>query len=327
MFAFANYKGLKMNKATLKSRATLLGKVFAEKGVTLARAEQLDLVAQLEGARDWHHASGEVKGRAVSAENIPLDSLQLEAAQAYCEGDFLDVKSKADVAAKGDMLFHFLMDEIGDIQGNREEAVNLMRQASEELDSLADALEANAQQLENALVAKSSTTLPLKAEKLAATDAKGVPVDWRVRWLTNRLGETDIVDAYGHQDLRNWLDRHPAELKKLWEVCLEEMAFVAELNGVRGVLYEVEMTTTESEGTDKDGTPRCSVSADARRAQLQRQVAEMEVEHPKVTWVVAGPTGMWDGRVGVWGFCPEAQLLTKDEAHAVVDSLVKKFYS
>lgn len=323
MFVSANYKGLKMNKSTLKSRATLIGKVFEVKGVKLSRAEQLELVAKLEGARGWNHASGELRDGAAPAENTPLDALQLEVAKAYCAGDFSEVVDTSGVAAKGDMLFHFAMAEVGDVKGNRDEAVNLMRQASQELENLADALEDNSHQ---AQIAPAPVAKAIEYDKLEATDSHGVPLKWRIRYLTNRFGEDDIVDAYGSQDLRDWLNGHPAELAKMWDVCLGEMAFVVELNGVRGVLYEVELDTAEADRSLPDGGSHCQVTEAERRVQLQQGVAELEAEHPNLTWAVIGPDGMWDGRLGVWGFFPEAKLITKDEAQAVVDTLVEKFY-
>lgn len=314
-----------MNKATLKSRATLIGKAFEQKGVKLSRAEQLDLVAKLEGARGWNHASGELKDGAAPAENIPLDSLQLEVAKAYCDGDFVEVVDTSGVAAKGDMLFHFAMAEVGDIKGNRDEAVNLMRQASNELENLADALEENGSKA-GSLAAPAAAATSSKGPFKVVTSS-GKTVDWSMLFLTDRFGDCEQAGAYGNRkDLADWDKREPAAYDKLWSVCLEEMAFVVELNGVRGVLYETEIMTTESEGLDETGKPRCSVSEAERRLELQRKAGEFEKDHPQFSWVVADPDCMWDGRLGIWGFCPESQLITKDEAHAVIDTLINKFY-
>lgn len=310
-----------MNKATLKSRATLIGKAFAEKGVTLTRAEQLDLVAKLEGARGWNHASGELKDGAAPAESTPLNALQLEVAQAYCGGDFSHVTDTAGVKAQGDMLFHFVMAETGDTQGNRDDAVSLLRQAAVELEDLADALESS--QLGQGIMAPPK---PVKTVLQVVTPTEKT-VDWDMFFLTNRFGETEQAGVYGGRtDLADWDKREPQAYDKLWSVCLDEMAFVVELNGARGVLYEVEVMTTESEGLDSNGKPYCSVSEADRKVQLLRQIGELEKEHPQLTWVLADQDEIVDGRLGVWGFCPESQLITKDEAHAVVDSLIRKFY-
>ncbi len=45
-----------MKVEQLKSQATLLGKLFAEKGIKLPRAEQLDFAARFNGARNWQIA-------------------------------------------------------------------------------------------------------------------------------------------------------------------------------------------------------------------------------------------------------------------------------
>lgn len=51
-----------MKVEQLKSQATLLGKLFAEKGVKLSRAEQLDFVARFNGTRNWQVAEASTAG-------------------------------------------------------------------------------------------------------------------------------------------------------------------------------------------------------------------------------------------------------------------------
>jgi hypothetical protein len=138
MFAFAKFQRTNMNKATLKSRASLLGKVFESKGVTLTRAEQLNLVAQLEGARDWHQASAEVL-----KEGAPqsFNQLQLEAAHVYASGDFSYMTHYGELNGVGDTLFEFAIREIGEADGDRDEAARMIRNAVRELEEVADHFE------------------------------------------------------------------------------------------------------------------------------------------------------------------------------------------
>lgn len=314
-----------MNKATLKSRATLVGKAFAAKGVKLTRAEQLDLVAQLEGARDWHHACGELTPEATSEATGNLDELQLEAAQAYCSGDFSHVTEKSAVATIGDTLFQFAISEIGEAGGERDEAVRMMRQGAGELNDLADALESNEWSTEVPgleLVPKQSEP----AMYFDATTSTGKPLEWRIRLISDRFGEVNprVKSAYPH--LADWVGENQQAFDKMAGLCLEEMAFVAEVNGQRGVLYEVEIVTSESEGQDAAGNNHCDVSEEKRRAQLQRDVTALELLHPNLHWAIGGPIGMTDDRLGVWAFCPEATLFSYEEAKAVTESLYSSFY-
>lgn len=317
-----------MNKVTMKSRATVIGKAFAEKGVILTRAEQLELVAKLQGARGWNHVNSELKSCSGPAENKPLDALQLEVAQAYCAGDFSHVTDTAGVRTQGDMLFHFVMDEVGDTQGNREDSVRLLRQASIELEDLADALESNERVQSKAVDTPAPAPQSLQERSpLKVVTASGTTVDWDLFFLTNRFGEADLSAVHSDRpELADWDKREPQAYEKLWSVCLDECAFIAELNGVRGVLYEVEIETTESEGCNGEGKPYCTVSEADRRVQLLQQIGELEKEHPQFSWVVADPVEILEGRLGVWGFCPESRLITKDEAHALIDTIFQKFY-
>jgi hypothetical protein len=132
-----------MNKVTMKSRATLLGQAFASKGVTLTRAEQLDLVAQLEGAHDWHHASSEM-ARSVpdAAAPEPFSALQQEGCNSYCSGEYSGMSDEAEVESVGDTLFAFVIRELGDAGDDREEGARMLRAAADELLQIAERLEA-----------------------------------------------------------------------------------------------------------------------------------------------------------------------------------------
>lgn len=132
-----------MNKATLKSRATLLGKVFESKGVKLSRAEQLAIVAQLEGNRTWQEATAETSApnKTKPAVDVPFDALQLAAAAVYSEGDFNHMTKMSDLEENfGDTLFRFAILEIGDAQGDVDEAVRMLNNAAEQLVAVADHL-------------------------------------------------------------------------------------------------------------------------------------------------------------------------------------------
>lgn len=314
-----------MNKATLKSRATLVGKAFAAKGVKLTRAEQLDLVAKLEGARDWHHACSELTPEATPEATGNLDELQLEAAQAYCSGDFAHVTEKSAVSTIGDTLFQFAISEIGEADGHRDEAVRMMRQGADELNDLADALESPTSTAEApgiAFVLKQGEP----AMHFDATTSTGKPLEWRIRLISDRFGEVNprVKSAYPH--LADWVRDNQQGFDKMWVRCLDEMAFIAEVNGQRGVLYEVEIVTSESEGQDASGVNRCDVSEEKRREQLKRDVAALELAHPDLSWAIGGPIGATDDRLGVWAFSPEYMLFSPEEAKSLTESLYSKFY-
>jgi hypothetical protein len=308
-----------MNQATLKSRATLIGKVFASKGVTLTRAEQLNLVAQLEGARNWHHASAETAQRSSPR---PFDQLQREAAQAYASGDFAYMNDDSEIADCGDTLFSFVIREVGDASGEREEAVRMMRTAARELEEVAD-------HLERSSADANTPSLPLKPLGHQATNSKGESAGWHLQFVTNRFMETQPELAKEAPALAAWWEGLSEEdALRLSRVCLEELGFIVALNGQQGILYEVEIETYESEGDEAPdfASPRCSVTEEQRRIQLRNDIADLEMLHPKLQWAVGGPDGIHNGRLAVWAFCPADSLISVEEAKALTESLYAKFY-
>lgn len=58
-----------MKAEQMKSQATLLGRLFAEKGIKLSRAEQLNFTARLNGARNWQAATGLIDIRLPTVEH------------------------------------------------------------------------------------------------------------------------------------------------------------------------------------------------------------------------------------------------------------------
>lgn len=300
-----------MNKTTLKSRATLIGKMFESKGVKLSRAEQLNLVAQLEGARDWHHANGEMavttaEETATDARELrPLDSLQWEAAQAYCSGDYSHMQHEAELT-DADTLFSFLIREIGDAQGSRDEAVNMVRTAVLQLEDVVFALE---------------------NETFAAESAKRDPSNWDVTFLTNRFGEleNDLDEA-----LRQKYEGTLA-LQRVIGAVTQESTFVVECNGHLGLLFEVELPTAESDGPgtqselQADGPVQFKSAAQLRK-ELERDIVTLRKEYPFMQWKVAGSDEVYEGRIGVWGFSPEACIVSPELAREVEATLFKLYH-
>lgn len=320
-----------MNKATQKSRATLLGKLFESKGVTLTRAEQLNLVAQLEGARDWHHACGksaEKAGRA--AAERPFDALQLEAAKVYCSGEYAHLTSFKDFGG-GDSLFVFVINEISDADGEREEAARMIRRAAEELNEVAVQLEDypadSSDEQQGTPLSEAKSSLPFGHQ---ATNSSGDNAGWKIRFLTDRFGERSEELEAASPDIVAWVQEHPAEMERMAAVCVDELAFelafVADVNGKMGVLFEIEIETTESEGYDPKGAPRCKVSEEERRLQLTGDISDLEKKHPNLQWAVGGPEGMWGERLAVWAFSPAASLVTAEEAKALAEDLYSTYY-
>jgi hypothetical protein len=302
-----------MNKATMKSRATLIGKVFASKGVTLTRAEQLKLVAQLEGARDWHHASSEMACRSAPK---AFDSLQQEAVQAYCAGNFAHLTDDSDIHDVGDTLFTFVISEIGDASGDRDEAVRMMRNASRELEEVADYLESQTTPAEN----------PALSCGPLATNSRGYSADWNLRFISDRFCELQEDLDKSQPDLAKWARENDAEFQRLSDACHEELAFIVDLGGEKGVLYEVEIETLESEGNKPDGTPHCNVSEAVRRIQLQNAISKLEKTHSHLSWVIGEPGSVGNGRLAVWAFSPASSLVNEEEIKALTKDLYDQFY-
>jgi hypothetical protein len=123
-----------------------------------------------------------------------------------------------------------------------------------------------------------------------------------------------------------WAIDNAQAFEKLFALCLDEMGFVAEVNGKRGVLYEVEIETAESENDHPDGDRRCDVSEADRRIQLQGNVTELERAFPQLEFAIGGPDGMWHGRLGVWAFCAETTAWSKDDARLLTEAFYKMFY-
>lgn len=328
-----------MNEVTLKSRATLLGQVFAAKGVTLTRAEQLDIVAKLEGARDWHHARGkmtriEPKKAAAKLASPPFSALQQEAAAVYCGGDFAYVTEHAQLESDSDTLFAFVIREVGDAGDDREEASRMMRRAAEELLQVADSLDAgHAVDIAPQVVEQIPEPEPKYERRYGkpvpnyeATDACGTKVDWRLCLISDRFGEMNPGLGDNHPLQAIWAIDHAQAFRDLFALCLDEIGFVVELNGKRGVLYEVEIETAESENDHPDGDRRCVVSEASRRVQLQGNVSQLMLEFPQLQWSIGGPDGMWHGRLGVWAFCAETTPWTKEDARLLTEALYKMFY-
>lgn len=314
-----------MNKVTLKSRATLVGKVFASKGLVLSRSEQLDLVAQLEGAANWHHLCSGTAPAEIEATK-PFDEVQLSVAEHYCEGDFSHLTDMAGLATTDDLLFHFAINEAGDAGGNPGDAARLFRQAADELYALAESMEASedtAQAADSlALIPKTCTP----AMHFEATSSKGDKQNWAIRLVSDRGGDINPrVSEYPH--LADWVRDYPNDFESIFTRCLDEMAFIAEVNGNLGVLYEVEIVTEESEGHKPDGSPSCDVSQAKRLKQLARDVVALELLHPNLHWAYGDTIGGPDGRLGVWAFCPGNRLFTVEEAKALTVSLYNTFYS
>jgi hypothetical protein len=328
-----------MNEVTLKSRATLLGQVFAAKGLTLTRAEQLDIVAQLEGARDWHHARGKLsrivpKKAAVKLASQPYNALQLEAAKVYCFGEFAHVTDQVSLADVGDTLLDFVICEVGNAGDDREDAARMMRVAAKDLLHVADALDGNASadiaplvagnalELEPAYVPRYGKPVP----NYQATGADGVTKDWRLCLISDRFGEMNPGLGDNRPLQAIWAIDNAQAFQSLFSLCLDEMAFVVELNGQRGVLYEVEIETTESEAVHPAGERHCGVSEADRRIELQGKVSELALAFPHLEWAIGGPDGMWHGRLGVWAFCAATTPWTKEDARLLTDALYKMFY-
>jgi hypothetical protein len=312
-----------MNKATMKSRATLIGKVLASKGITLTRAEQLNVVAQLEGARDWHHACNENPPEEAKKEDArAFDALQLEAAQAYCSGDFSHMTHYRELDHAGDSLFTFVIHEIHDADGDRTAAARMLRTAAEQLEAVADYMEN--------LTGQPPAASP-QADEIGksldhpVTISNGSTSVWKIRFISNRFCEPVELSKKA-PDLDAWVQQHPEDMARMLATCHEELSFVIELNGRRGVLYEVEIETTESEGLNENGKNRCNVSEALRRIQLKHDISDLEKKHPSLQWAVGGPENIWNDRLAVWAFCPESTLFTPDAAKSLTTDLFDKFY-
>lgn len=302
-----------MNQATLKSRATVIGKVFAAKGITLSRAEQLDIVAQLEGAQNWHHASAEASSAPASGLPINFNSFQKEAARAYCGGDYADRTVLDEGLEHSDRLFGFVIREIGEAGEDVGEAARVIQQASEELAEVAAHL-AN-------LGAKAHAPLP----STGVTGTDGKRSAWTFQFLSSRDGEPLSMRGKAPH-LQAWLDTEQAAFDAIRETCLDEEAFVAEVNGQIGTLYEMEIETANSDIPD-ERFPRCPVSEEDRHAQLLRDIQDLEKLHPYATWGVVHASAVIPmNRLGVWGFIPHSPDFDKEKARALLESMYEKFY-
>lgn len=131
-----------LNTVSMKSKATLLGKVFRAHGVTLSRKEQLDTLAQLEGARNWAHYCAEAnkastRTAAGAPETlVPLQKLLLEH---YARGEFSWLTDTSEAQGVGDMLLPYLLSEAKDAaqEPHPEHALaEALEQASRELENL-----------------------------------------------------------------------------------------------------------------------------------------------------------------------------------------------
>lgn len=314
MFASANYKGHTMNQATLKSRATVIGKVFAAKGITLSRAEQLDIVAQLEGAKNWHHASAEASSAPATGLPITLNSFQKEAARAYCGGDFADRTVLDEGLEHSDRLFGFVIREIGEAGEDVGEAARVIQQASDELAEVAA-------HLANLGTGAALETLP----STGVTVADGMRLVWTYHFLSDRFGEPQQLKSASPR-LQDWLDKEGPTFEAIWQTCLEENAFVAEVNGRIGTLYEMEIETAESDIPDEGFKP-CTVSEKDRHVQLLGNIQELEKRHPEAMWAVVDSGGVIPmNRLGVWAFIPHSPHFDKEKARALLESMYAKFY-
>ena len=313
MFASANYKGHTMNQATLKSRATVIGKVFAAKGITLTRAEQLDIVAQLEGAKNWHHASAEASSAPAAGLPIEFNTLQREAARAYCSGDYADRTVLDEGLEHSDRLFGFVIREVGEAGQDVGEAARVIQQASDELAEVASYL-ANL---------GADAFAPLPSTWVTGTDGKRAA--WTYNFLSSRDGEPLSMRGKAPR-LQAWLDNEGAAFDAIRGTCLEENAFVAEVNGRIGTLYEMEIETAESDIPDSGFTP-CPLSEEERHTQLLGDIRDLESQHPYADWAVVHASAVIPmNRLGVWAFIPHSPDFDKEKARELLESMYAKFY-
>ena len=295
-----------LNQTNLKSQATLIGKAFETKGVKLSRAEQLNLAAQLCGARDWHHAKSEMAAEAPAPlRPQPFDKLQFEAGQAYCSGDYNHMVHESELPV-GDTLFSFIIQEIGDAKGDRGEAVSMLRNAVDQVEDVISALE---------------------HETFATESAKSAKSKWDVTFLTNRFGELeDGLD----EGLRQKYDGTP-QLQRVTGSVTQESTFVVECNGHLGLLFEIELPTAESDGPGTnselqlDGPVHFKPAAELRQ-ELERDIVTLRKEFPFLQWKVAGSDEVYEGRIGIWAFSPEAALVSPEVAQEVESTLFKLYY-
>lgn len=296
-----------MNKTTLKSRATLIGKMFESKGVKLTRAEQLNLVAQMEGASDWHHATSEMTAEA-PVPDMPqpqaFDNLQVEAAQAYCSGDYNYMRHESELDV-GDSLFTFIIREISDARNDRDEAVSMLRNAVDQVEDVIHALE---------------------HETYAVESAKTEPTKWDVTFLTNRFGDLEKeLDEVMRQKYAG-----TPQLQRVIDSVTGEITFAVECNGHLGLLFEIELPTAESDGPGTGSErqlekPTHFKPAAELREELERDVVTLRKDYPFLQWKVAGPDEVYDGRIGIWAFSPEAALVSPELAQEVQATLFKLY--
>lgn len=67
---------------------------------------------------------------------MALNHLQEVIAAFYCNGDLSHVKSMEDAEACGDTMFLFLLREANDAKGNKDEFLEMLSSACDELDRL-----------------------------------------------------------------------------------------------------------------------------------------------------------------------------------------------
>lgn len=133
-------KGTTMFKAvSLKRQATQLGKLFEAKGVRLSRAEKLEFMARIYGARNWNVLADALAEK-------PLSPFQHEVLAAYDrtamdDGLFIGLKEVSELLHCGDSLAYFVALEAQDAEGDKVEFARMMRSAARQLLELANAFE------------------------------------------------------------------------------------------------------------------------------------------------------------------------------------------
>ena len=124
---------------SLKRQATQLGKLFEDKGVSLSRAEKLEFLARIYGARNWNVLSDALAEK-------PLSPFQHEVLAAYDrtamdDGLFVGLTEVSELLHCGDSLAYFVALEAHDAENDKAEFARMMRSAARQLLELANAVE------------------------------------------------------------------------------------------------------------------------------------------------------------------------------------------
>lgn len=157
--------------------------------------------------------------------------------------------------------------------------------------------------------------------RVATPESPGFSAHWSIyQGLTDRWGE--LNDSFMDAEAYHVLVKDEALTRRLVMQLWDDITFVAQKDGVFGVLFEGEFPCTESDGTSGEIPANELLPYADEVAGILARIPALEAAFPGVQFCVPDKVEMLNGRAGLWAFVPDGTLpdpLTRRQlGHAVL---------